>query len=155
MPYNITRREFLRYSAAALAALWFAPLLPDPVGAAKAAPRQEQLAPGAAFEALPPPALLGAPVDVAIGADGVFWVVGESGAPSTYDPLQGVWQPFGGGIDAAAYIPFDDGGYPSVSLCFFRGSEVYRSGTPGPVPIARSGQSCRRASSKASTARPS
>ena len=142
MPYNITRREFLRYSAAALSALWLAPLLPEPGGAVKAAsPQQEpgkpQIVPGPTVEPLPPPALLGAPVDVAIGTDGVFWVLGESGAPSTYDPLQGVWQPFGGGIDAAAYIPFVDSNENfSVALCFFRDGEVYKSGAPAPVPIA-------------------
>ena len=137
MPYNITRREFLRCSAAALAALWIAPMLPVAAGTAKASPRQRQAAaPEPSFEPLAPPALLGAPIDVAIGTDGVFWALGESGAPSTYDPLSEAWLPFGGGIDAAAYIPVVDNGGVSAVLCFFRGGEVYKSGTSGPVAIA-------------------
>jgi hypothetical protein len=127
----------LRYSAAALAALWAVPLLPELRGPARAAAPRQASARGPAFEPLPPPALRGAPADVAIGTDGVFWVLGESGAPSTYDPQQQSWQPFGGGIDAAAYIPFVDSNMNfSVALCFFRGAEVYKSGTPAPVPIA-------------------
>lgn len=138
MPHSLTRREFLYYSAAVLAALGLVQSLPEAAKTAVAAapPRADAVA-EPAFTPLPAPTLLGAPIDVAAGTDGVLWVLGNSGAPSTYDPQQAAWLPFGGGIDAAAYIPFiDSSDNYTVALCFFRGAEVYQSGTPGPVPIA-------------------
>jgi outer membrane protein assembly factor BamB len=137
MPHGITRREFLRYAAAAAGSLWLASLANRLPYTAQGAMGQVNL-PSPTFTALPSPTLLGAPADVSIGADGVYWSIAESGAPFTYDPVDNVWQPFGGGIDATAYIPFVDSNENfSVSLCFFRGGEVYKSGDPGPVPIAQ------------------
>lgn len=138
MPHNINRRDFLRCSAAALAALWLAPLLPMPAGTAVAAPRQRPAAASApAFEPLPAPVLLGAPIDVAVGTDGVLWALGESGAPSTYDPLGEAWLPYGGGIDAAAYVAYRDANDNDVvAASYFRGDQVLVAGEQNPVAIA-------------------
>ncbi|MFN8464725.1 MAG: PQQ-binding-like beta-propeller repeat protein [Caldilineaceae bacterium] len=137
MPNGITRRDFLRYAAAAAGSLWLASLTSSLAPSARGASPQQVVAPAPSFQALPAPTLLGAPVDVGIGGDGVQWVLGESGAPSSYDPLQQTWLPFGGGIDAAAYIPFVDSNENfSVALCYFRGGEVYKSGAAGPMSIA-------------------
>ena len=138
MPPTITRRQFLQYSAAVLAALSVAPLLSAPAqAAAAAAPRQAEGVATPAFAPLPLPALLGAPTDVAGGTDGVLWVLGESGAPSTYDPLSTTWTPYGGGIDAAAYVAYRDANDNDVvAASYFYGGQVLVAGEQNPAAIA-------------------
>lgn len=136
MQHGITRREFLRYSAAALGSLWLAAALPPASAqATKAAYGTPTLQ--SQFAALPNPAVFGVPTDVAIGTDGVTWLTGASGAPSTYDPVQETWQPFGGGIDAVAYVPYrDQNGNYQLTVGYFRGSQVFEAGQAAPVAIA-------------------
>lgn len=135
MPHGLTRREFLRYAAATAGALWLSSLAGN---LAHAVASQQVNVPTPGFAALPLPALPGSPADVSIGADGVYWITTDTGQPASYDPVAGAWLPFGGGVDAAAHIPFvDSNDNFSVSLCFFRGPEVYKSGDPAPVPIAQ------------------
>ncbi len=139
MPHTITRREFLQYSAAVLAALGLAPPPAARAKAAAAVPARQQgeVVAMPAFAPLPLPALLGAPVDVAAGTDGVVWVLGESGAPATYDPLTTTWTPYGGGIDAAAYVAYRDANEnDTVAASYFRGDQVLVAGEQDPAAIA-------------------
>lgn len=81
--------------------------------------------------------MLGAPADVAIGADGVTWITGESGAPSTFDPVIAAWAPYGGGIDAVAYVPYrDQNGNYQLTVGYFRGSLLFQAGQQSPIAIA-------------------
>jgi len=60
---------------------------------------------------------LGAAIaDISQGWDGTLWAIDTNGAPHTYDPLQGVWNAQGTGIDAAALV--------GTSTYHFRGPEV-------------------------------
>ncbi len=136
MQHGITRRDFLRFSGAALGALWVGSWLPAASKRVQAAAFGTPMAPPS-FAARPNPAELGAPVDVAIGTDGVTWITSASGAPSTYDPVGQVWTPFGGGIDVAAYVPYrdNDGNY-LVAVSYFRGDAVFQAGQLEPIAIA-------------------
>ena len=140
MRQGITRRDFLRYSAAALGSLWLSSILPP--GRAYARGTAQEAAYGTStlqpqFTSLSNPSILGTPADVAIGPDGATWVIGDSGAPSLYDPVAETWSPYGGGIAAAAYVAYrDDNGNYLLAPGYFRGGEVFLAGQPAATAIA-------------------
>jgi hypothetical protein len=79
--------------------------------------------------------IFGAPADVDVGKDGVYWVTSDTGAPFLYDPIGNGWHPFGDGVDAVAYLPLSTA--VTNTLCFFRGSEVFIAGASAPAPIGQ------------------
>lgn len=119
MPINLTRRDFLKSSAALVAALSVAAWLPAPQragGHTQQLPAQLPAAPG--FNLLPSSQLAtGQPVaDISAGWDGAWWAIDTLGIPHLYDPVQGVWQAFGKGVDAVTML--------NDELYFFSGANV-------------------------------
>jgi hypothetical protein len=71
----------------------------------------------ASFNSIPSGLSLGAPIaDISQGWDGTLWAIDTNGAPHAYDPIQGVWNAHGTGIDTAALV--------GTSAYHFRGPEV-------------------------------
>ncbi|MFN8468892.1 MAG: twin-arginine translocation signal domain-containing protein, partial [Caldilineaceae bacterium] len=119
MPIHLTRRDFLKSSAALVAALSVAAWFPAPRRAAGYSPQLPAQLPAApAFTPLPSSQLAtGKPVaDIAAGWDGTLWAVDSLGIPHLYDPIAAAWQPFGQGVDAATVL--------NDEIYLFRGPDV-------------------------------
>jgi hypothetical protein len=136
MPLNLTRRDFLKGSAALVAALSAAAWFPAPrVASAQIQLRSAQLPAAPAFTPLASSQLAtGKPVvDIAAGWDGTLWAVDALGIPHLYDPIAAAWQPFGQGVDAAAVL--------NGEIYLFRGADVavydQTSGQTTVQPIAQ------------------
>ena len=119
MPIHLTRRDFLKTSAALVAALTAAAWFPAPRRAAGRDLQQPTQLPAApSFTPLPSSQLpTGQPIaDIAAGSDGTLWALDTLGIPHLYDPLAASWQPFGSGVDAAAVL--------NDVIYLFRGPDV-------------------------------
>lgn len=137
MPHGISRRDFLRYSALALGMLGLTSILPKsakPVLATTAAPLTVS-PPGP--QAMTLAGVLGTPIDVSVTKDGVYWLISDSGAPHSYDPVNQVWQPYGGAIDVAAQIPYlNTNSNAAISPGYFRADEIFQAGSTAAAPFA-------------------
>jgi len=126
---SLSRREFLKSSAALVAALSLSSWFPLP---RRARGQSNPLPATPGFTALPTTAqqlATGQPIaDIAAGWDGSHWAVDALGVAHVYDPLLQQWTPFGKGVDAATVIGND--------FYLFRGGEVavYNLQT-GPVSV--------------------
>jgi hypothetical protein len=99
---QFNRREFLKGSAALVAALSMASWLPTP---RRAAGQGSPLPAAPGFVNLPAQLATGAQIaDIAAGWDGTLWAVDALGIPHVFDPLQQSWQAFGKGVDAATKL---------------------------------------------------
>ena len=119
MPIHLTRRDFLKSTAALVAALTAAAWFPAPRRAAGYSPQPPaQLPTAPAFTPLPSSQLAtGQPVaDIAAGWDGTLWALDTLGIPHLYDPLAAAWQPFGKGVDAVTAL--------NDEIYLFRGPDV-------------------------------
>lgn len=118
-----SRRDFLKGSAALLAALSLSSWFPLP---RRAAAQSCGVPATYGFACLPSQLATGQPItDIAAGSDGVMWVVDATGVAHFYDSLQQIWTPFGAGVDAATLI--------GDALYLFRGAEVAICDTSGGV----------------------
>ena len=118
MPIHLTRRDFLKTSAALVAALSVAAWFPAPRRASAHTQQLPRVPSGPAFTPLPSSQLpTGQPIaDISGGWDGTWWAVDSLGIPHLYDPIGETWQPFGQGVDAAAVL--------NDELYLFRGPDV-------------------------------
>ena len=112
---QLSRRDFLKGSAALVAALSLASWFPTP---RRVRAQSSPLPAAPSFNPLPSSQLVtGQPIaDISAGWDGTLWAVDTLGIPHRYDPLQQSWQPFGKGVDAATMVGDD--------FYLFQGSEV-------------------------------
>jgi outer membrane protein assembly factor BamB len=111
---ELSRRDFLKSSAAVLAALSLSTWFPLPRRAAG-----QSCPPPATygFNCLPSQLATGQPIaDIAAGADGMLWAVDALGVPHFFDPLAQTWTAFGRGLDAATLI--------GAAFYLFQGAEV-------------------------------
>ncbi len=115
MPIHLTRRDFLKSSAALVAALTAAAWFPAP---RRASAHTQQLPAPPAFTPLPSSQLpTGQPIaDISGGWDGTWWAVDSLGIPHLYDPIGETWQAFGQGVDAVTVL--------NDEIYLFRGPDV-------------------------------
>lgn len=131
MSTPMNRRQFLKLGAtgglvgAMMPLFNIVPALAKPTIPARV---QQTLAATAA--ALPSSLPLGAPLaDISKGWDGTVWGIDTNGVPHQFDQLSQQWQVFGGGFDVITRAD-------NSSYLLFRGTEVVRTGTTSPQPIA-------------------
>jgi len=126
---SLSRRDFLKGSAALVAALSLSSWFPLP---RRARGQNSPLPAAPGFTALPTTAqqlATGQPIaDIAAGWDGTHWAVDALGVAHVYEPMQQQWTPFGKGVDAATVI--------GPTFYLFRDDEVaFGDPTAGPLTV--------------------